>query len=217
MDFTYYTWNNPQEQKGRKTSEQIKLLNDTSNKIITNSRMMEYTFTNGMTRQYIWIQNRKCVGAKHDLHKNRIKTLVTSSSRKNDDYGFIPYPNDKKFYKYRLALLETRYLDKTKSKVVESYIVKNVNDIKYNQCYTQDMILICEEWITWGMFEILLDNGLRNEIEYNDIPRKDSYLKLTEFQNRSPNNPFDDPYEAKLKQMRDERNLFTKQIQTYRV
>ena len=80
-------------------------------------------------------------------------------------------------------------------------------------------IVICEKWMKWGAFEILMDDGTEEKSWYyyddkqtNILPKKDMFLPIKDFRNSGPHNPFDDPFEPHLKKMRDDRNWFKEQI-----
>ena len=240
MNFQYYQINKGGKMNGRETRKQIRIINKDGNMEILKKNesrnvIHTYTFKNGMTRKWFTTSNK---------NENFMKKVVNGGiTGWYSDFYFLVDKDDEIFYKYRYALKLTKTTnyynaDGSKNKYQHPFVVheiitdssettKNISGSirrDYTNSYeitefTSESLLICEKWVKWGMFEILLDDGIRksNKYLYDDpypsqIAHPSAYLKLTEMRNSSPNNPFDDPYEPELKKMRDERNWFKEQI-----
>jgi hypothetical protein len=240
MDFKYYQINGGDSKNGRETAKQIHVKNNDNNKVIlkkdNTTKVNTYTFKNGMKRQ--WFTSH------YENEANMVDVLTNNTTTNHKKhFFFVKHNDDKIFHKYRYALKvenTTTYYnnDGTQKKNFHPFVVYDIvneSNIKYTnitgtirreygnsyeiQEITSQSILICEKWVKWGMFEILLDNGVEKSTKYlYDDPqtsrnvKSSSFLPLTDMRCCGVNNPFDDPYEPELKEMRDKRNEFKEQI-----
>lgn len=209
-----------------------------------NYKLHTYVFKNGDKRE--WFVASKLGGYKRSTTLKAVSKKLTEGIELNGCYPntelcFVKHRDDKMFYKYRYAVQKTTVKEwfKANGKLVEKTtwksVLKSVKDLRgkemsswrtnhSNGGWTTNTvelksIVICEKWVKWGGFDILVDNGIEEKSWYyyddkatNTLPKKDMHLPITEFRNSGPHNPFDDPFEPHLKKMRDDRNWFKEQI-----
>jgi hypothetical protein len=241
MDFKYYKINKGIKE-GRETAKQIRITKkDGTTKILkkenNKNTIHTYTFKNGMKRQ--WFTNSTEDEQYMVKHINEFNTY--KANQFTTKFYFLTHPDDKIFYKYRYAVKltnTTKYYfqdgtPRTEIRPEINYTIDRTNNLKqvsgtirqdFGRYYTitetkSQSILICEKWVKWGMFDILFDDRMRetcyyvyDDKKYNNVVDSKSFLPLTDMRCCGVNNPFDDPYEPELKEMRDKRNEFKEQI-----
>jgi hypothetical protein len=229
---TYYKWNCKTPRSYSKTPKQFRvhgtertvILKPTAEWNNLNNTLHTYTFADGTTRQWFfspkfWSHYRRDENTLDYIVEQMKEQLGRdlASDEANDrhsvpfscDFCFVAHPDDKTFYRTRLAQVIPA------SRAKDDYGF-STSAVYYGEKMTLNTlpVVVCETWVRWGRMDILLDDGLRSWTHYdigdsrriNFAPRKGRFLPLPEFRASPKSNPFDDPFEPELKEIRDKQN-----------
>jgi hypothetical protein len=200
-----------------------------------NGILHTYTFNDGTTRQWFFTGDRMSWrrDSKGDLahYETMMKSLLSRvgggmrGAYELTDFGFVTHPDDKVFYRSRLVYTHTwtRSYDGGVTHAV-SYDGDLDGDrrggLPRPKIPVSKTVVVCETWVKWGRLEILLDDGLRHSKSYDigdteitqTTPRRGRFLSLPDFRSSRHHNPFDEPFELVLKEIRDKRNAMNEEI-----
>jgi hypothetical protein len=182
-----------------------------------NAVLHTYTFADGTTRQWFFTGNVMGSSGEEDWEEE-MKKNIESRRRQcaanewcgGKDFFFVAHPDDKVFYRHRLV--QSIY-GGGRGFETNTVLLHNNIQWKHSPLHTIKSVVICETWVKWGGMELLLDGGLRkwnsrdmsDSMNTNYAPRKGKFLPLTEFRASPHYNPFDEPDEPELKEMRNKR------------
>lgn len=228
IDGTYYTWRCGTPHAFSKTPKQLRIpgtrkthcLKPSAEWNNLDNTLHTYTFADGTTRQWFftptWRSPRERSPTLDSLVREMKRQLgrdladdVADTTRlaSSSDFHFVAHPDDKVFYRTRLA-----------------QVVLEGRDIIFPRVYYGEKmthpvmpVVICETWVKWGQMDLLLDDGLRRwttayyeESIFHVAPRR--FLPLREFRSSPHTNPFDDPFEPELKEIRDKQNAWHEEL-----